>query len=331
MKTPKRAILYHYFEASKTYRDNLLYFLAKTISENADIFLILSSDCSVSLPKRRNLIIVRAPNINLDYGGYCHAISQYSVRLSKYEQLIFVNSSVRGPFLPSYISNSWIDVFTESLDCDADLVGATHCELSESSSLSRKYAERTNEVGPFFHIQSTAYAMSNKVFVELLKSGFYDQSEQLTKFEVILRYEIGMSNFVMSKGWKVRSILAGDNLDNLKMSPDFGNFSALQGDPQFPNSYFGRTICAEESIFVKTNRNILSDRNLASLTFSHLSCLDECLPDEWDQMADLKLRSYRIARTEYDTMIKTYRSFRAKLVRRISRLLLGKTKTPKFD
>lgn len=326
-KTSSKAILYHYFEANQTYRDNLIFFLARGLTADIDVWLVLSGPCSVELPRHPNLHIIEAPNLNHDYGGYCHAVSEHGALLATYDRLAFVNSSVRGPFLPAYIEKSWYDIFSDALVGETHLIGASYNSLPHDTEFGYHYANMTGRQGPFPHIQTTAYMMTGEAFSALKASGFYDQLEAMTKSDVVAEYEIGMSEFMRSKGWRITSILSDTVFDQPDKAPQFDNFSVKEGDPQYPNAYFGRTLGAEEVVFIKTNRALLSDATLASLTFSHLSRMPQTPSDMWSEARDLFERSYLIAKTNHEQRIADYSSIRGKIRRKLDRLLAGKPKS----
>ena len=98
-KMSSTVVVYHYFERDAIYRNNLIYFLSVGILESVDYFIMISGECTVDLPNRKNVTYVRIENWNNDFGGY---INFFKIASSdKYEFFIFINSSVRGPFLPS--------------------------------------------------------------------------------------------------------------------------------------------------------------------------------------------------------------------------------------
>lgn len=319
-RTSTKAILYHYYEVDRTYRDNLIYFLASGYSADIDIYLILSSDCSVEMPPYENLKILKAPNLNNDYGGYCHAIARYGEVFDGYDSLAFVNSSVRGPFLPGYVTETWHDIFTRYLVGETHLVGTTYNSLPLDNDSSRSYAGILGRPGPFPHIQSTAYVMSGTAFSELRRTGFYDHFTPMPKSDVIARYEIGISAFIRDRGWKSKSILSDKAIDRPDGGDRYHNFSS-QGDPQYRDSYFGRTFGPEEAIFVKTNRKMLSEGALASHTFTNLAQILKGSEDVWPEAADLLERSYLTARNSYDSAIGRRASVRGRILGKLQRLL----------
>lgn len=245
----KTAVVYHYYEKNTVYRDNLIFFLATAILDDVDYYIILAGDCTAEIPFRNNIKTIKTANWNYDFGGYTRFV-QHGFP-DQYKHFVFVNSSVRGPFLASYSSQSWIDIFTNKLTGDVHLVGAS-----------------INLV-PTPHVQTTAYAMTAKAMHYLMSIGFYDIDRSLTKGEAIGLYELRMSRELINKGWNITTFLPiYGEIDYRKQ--DHSSSLLLNADVLFRNGFFGRTLCPPEAMFVKVNRNMISDIELASYTFTAL-------------------------------------------------------------
>ena len=131
MQKPQNiAVIYHYFENNKTYRDNLVYFLSTAILEDIDYTVIISGVCTVPLPEAVNIKYIFTQNKNNDYGGYVEYFKQSS---REYDYYFFINSSTRGPFLPAYYTGCWVNPFLDKLKGNTYLVGGSINLLSEDS------------------------------------------------------------------------------------------------------------------------------------------------------------------------------------------------------
>lgn len=262
-------VVYHYFEKDLTYKNNLVYFLSVAILEEVDYFIMISGECTVSLPERRNLRYIKTDNWNNDFGGYIKFFQVAPVE--QYEFFVFINSSVRGPFLPSYTNFRWINAFTDRLCGNVHLVGASINILPESATHTRRFSAVYGYRPPYVHAQTTAYALSATAVRYLLDLGFYSVNKTLTKKEVIVHYELRLSQEIIHNGWNMDSFLPGyEGVDYRKLSMDFPNVSSRNGDVLFESSFYGRTLSPTEAIFVKVNRNMLSEIDLASHTFTGL-------------------------------------------------------------
>jgi hypothetical protein len=262
-------VVYHYFEKDLTYKNNLVYFLSVAILEEVDYFIMISGECTVALPDRRNVTYIKMDNWNNDFGGYIKFFQVVPVQ--QYEFFIFINSSVRGPFLPSYSDFRWVNAFIDRLRGDVHLVGASINILPESATHTRRFSAVYGYQPPYVHAQTTAYALSSTAVRYLLDVGFYSVDRTLTKKEVIVQYELKLSQEIIHNGWNIGSFLPGyEGLDYRKLSMDFPNVSSRNGDVLFEGAFYGRTLSPTEAMFVKVNRNMLNEIELASHTFTSL-------------------------------------------------------------
>jgi hypothetical protein len=263
------AVIYHYFERDLTYKNNLIYFLSVGILKEVDYFIMISGECTVALPDWPNVTYIKIENWNNDFGGY---IKFFQVTQSdKYEFFVFINSSVRGPFLPSYSESRWVNAFTDRLRGDVHLVGASINILPESATHTRRFSAIYGYEPPFVHAQTTAYALSAAAARYLLDIGFYAVERTLTKKEVIVHYELRLSQEMIRHGWNIGSFLPGyDGLDYRKLSMAYPNVSSRNGDVLFEAAFYGRTLSPTEAMFVKVNRNMISEADLNSYTFTSL-------------------------------------------------------------
>lgn len=295
-KVSTLAIVYHYFEKDVHYRENLIFFLATAIDEDSDYFIIISGDCSIELPRISNVTYIQTINWNNDFGGYCTFVNEYLQQ--PYKAFIFVNSSVRGPFLPSYEKRDWTKLFLSPMTNGVHLVGASMNKPQPKNS--QKNKDLTQNQHSFFeipHIQTTAYAMSADAMSYLRKIGFYSVTTNLTKDDVVSIYEIGLSTAILQNGWEIVDLLASNGkVSTSTQINEYLNFSARKGDVLFSKAYYGRTLSPVEAVFVKVNRNMVSQCDLASYTFSSLKRSQEKLQN-FPESQELLDKSYEIAKT----------------------------------
>ena len=288
------AVIFHYFERNSTYKNNLIYFLAVAVHDPADYYIIISGECSVSLPEYPNVTYIKSKNWNNDFGGYIKYINEYFK--SSYEYFIFINSSVRGPFLPSYVEENWTDILVGRLKFDVHLVGSSINILPESSPYSGMFFEKYNYSGPYAHVQTTAYALTNEAIQYLIDIDFYDVRDELSKNDVIVSYELRLSQEIIRNGWNISTILPvyGD-IDYRNISNIYDNFSARTGDVLYDSAFFGRTLSPYECLFIKINRNMICETELASYTFTGLYKVRHKL-NEFEAGSDLLLESFKTAK-----------------------------------
>ena len=307
----KVAVFYHYFERDEAYRDNLVLFLATGYSPDVDFYIIIASEFSIDLPQKPNIVYIRTDNRNLDYGGYCQALAQIN-DIDKYEACIFINSSVRGPFVASYFQDDWTKIYTQWLKDDVHLVGAAINTMAGDFPQFDFLTTDYHYPKPYSHVQTTAYALSRRALQHLLKIGFYDPKEQLTKEEVIALYELRLSQEIKKQGWNMKSLCAPYNSIDYRTTHEEINPAAVKGDSLHAGAFFARTLSPLECVFMKTNRDIFASadntRSLASYTYTSL--MTNTHPDmaDWGAARDLYDRSETIVRA-YAKVLNPFRIF----------------------
>lgn len=305
-----KAVIYHYFEKDATYKDNLVYFLSVAIESDIDYFFVISGECSIELPQRPNIQYIHTANWNNDFGGYIGFVKNFFP--NAYEYFIFINASVRGPFLAHYFSSSWTDIFTFPLKGNTHLVGASINLLPVQSKHSRSFAQKYDYSPPFNHVQTSAYALSRQGILHLIEIGFYNVTKELSKDEVIDDYELRMSQEILRKGWQIDTFmpLYGEFV-RAHSTYDYANFSAIKGDVFYKKAFFGRTLSPTESVFVKVNRNMVDPCELASCTFTSLYSHQSDFP--FGASKELMDRSYQTAQKSKPWKLKIRHFFKPPL------------------
>lgn len=284
----RKAVFFHFFEHTNKYRENLIYFLSTAYREELDFYIIISGTHSVSLPNIPNINYINTENKNNDYGGYSYALSEIKDKINKYSHFIFINSSVRGPFLTPQNTECWTNLFCNQMNDEIHLAGSSINILPKESRHHTLFKNHFEYKEPYSHIQTTAYALSAQAINHLLDIGFYDIKERLTKDEVICKYEIRLSQEIKRAGWNIKPLLSKyNNTDYRKPHTDI-NHSSRNGDPLFKGAYFGSTAKPNELVFVKTNRNLIPMTTLYFYTYKNLSLIKNKKIKSWEEYKALK-------------------------------------------
>lgn len=261
------AVIYHYFEKDEIYRENLIFFLNVAIDKGVDYYIYLSGTCSVNLPSLPNIEYISIENANYDFGAVTNFSNHHNS--NNYDFYIYINCSVRGPFLPKYTPIQWYEAFTSKLSNTDGIVGSSINFLPEGSRDSKYFSQKLNKPGPFTHVQTTSYAISSACFKLLKKIGFFNLEQKLNHLDIILRYEITLSRLLIENGFHISSILPTHNGFDKNFNLNYPN-TLRQGNPLRKSAFYGRTISPYESIFIKTNNDQITQRELASYTFTSL-------------------------------------------------------------
>ena len=104
-------ILYAYHE-SDTARVNIEFFIRHGLHAAADFVFILNGETNVSaiIPEEGNIRVVQRENKCYDIGAYAEVLTQDDL-YKGYKRFIFLNASIRGPFLPPWAWGCWSDIY----------------------------------------------------------------------------------------------------------------------------------------------------------------------------------------------------------------------------
>ena len=263
----KTLIVYHFFHKDESYLENLQHFLLMGYTTQNDYCILIAGETHAALPQASNIKYIKVENINNDYGGYCQLFSDHLTEIDQYEYYIFINSSVRGPFLLPGSNETWLEKYLQKLDAHTGLVGGTICILDPKQYHSIRYRKKWGG-NSSTHIQTMSYGMHKDTLRYLISSGFYDKKPKLPKDEVIEDYEIRLSQLVLEKSLNLKCLLPEYNQVNYVAPHQDINIRSVAGDPCAIHSYFGRTLSPFEAMFVKTNRGIYPDIYLKQLAYS---------------------------------------------------------------
>lgn len=242
-------VVFHFYDAGEVYRRNLAHFLLFGVTANCD-FLIIEQGSSLGLGViRTNVSSIQTANIGHDFGGIVEALNRKSIPLDR-ASYFFINSSVRGPFLPRWAGSQWVAPFLTRLEEGAGFVGVTSYETPNTS---------VSE-GPPSHTQSSAYALSGDAFRSLVNSGFYVLPDTIDKDHIIRDYEVGMSRLLDSQGFTADALLPQSRPSFPAVSK---NTTSRDGDMNYVGGYFGQNPPLLDVMFAKTNRGIYSEIFLA--------------------------------------------------------------------
>ena len=243
-------VLYHYFEASKIYLENLNFFLKNAYLEEVDFHICISGECSAELITEKNITYHYVENKNNDYGAYCTVLPKIYNK-DVYKAYFFINCSTRGPFFDSSAENKWYQPFVNLLNNEIHLSGGSINMLSNNS---RFVQDLPKISGAYSHVQTSVYCLTSNAVAFLLDSGFYAIIKNLSKSEVITHYEIGLSRRILQNNWNMSCLLNKYQGLDFRHNPADINPTSRKGDPLYKNAYFGKTVAPEEVIFVKTHR-----------------------------------------------------------------------------
>ena len=136
---------------------------------------------------------VARENIGYDFGGWSEGLLKDDL-YKNYDHFIFVNSSVIGPFLPSYFKGKWTDVYIEPLRGKMKLFGTTINTMGKPLDKS--------------HVQSYIFSMNIETLEFLIHHGIFSiKNFTVDLYDTVLHREIMMSRIIRNNGWNIGSLL----------------------------------------------------------------------------------------------------------------------------
>jgi hypothetical protein len=234
----KFCVFYSYFETKESQK-NLYFFVKNGINLNDDIFyvfLINNHNCSVKIPYQKNIKLIYRDNIGHDFGSWKDGLEAINKTFDYY---IFINDTVRGPFLPRYIPKniSWYQMFCNLIS-----------EKVKLSGLTINYFPWGNKGGDLQHVQSMIFC-TDKIGLEILNKNIFNLTSNeyrdiyiKNRRDFIIRFEIGISQQIIKNGFDIAALYVCD-IEKHKT-----------GDIWYNNKYFGTTINPLETMFLKKNR-----------------------------------------------------------------------------
>lgn len=241
--------IYAYFEKNQEYKDNFQYFLKYGVNTASDYVFVLNGQCTVSIPESESILVIQRENIGFDFGAFAAALKRIDV--NQYDYFIFLNTSVRGPFL--LYNYTWQNAFIEMITGDVKLVGTTINVHPESID------DLANQgfTPPHKHVQSQMFAMDRECLAFLRPKVFDVDTSEMNFQQVIENKEVAMSQHVLKNKWNINCLLSGYKGIDYRLLQTEVNPTSFHGDPSYVGRYFGGTYTPYDVMFVKTNRHLL--------------------------------------------------------------------------
>jgi hypothetical protein len=201
----KTVISYAYYETLKA-AYNLDFFAKTGVFDNDDylfVFVINGQNCNVEIPHYKNCVVITRDNIGYDFGAhyvtidYLTTLYKCPIESVPFDNFVFLNCSVMGPFLPSYISRDvkWPDLFTSRLTDKIKLVGTSIVCFGTG---------HIYGAGPY--VEGFCFALDKISLKALCASGKVFINHK-TKDEAIYLGEYGLTNVIHQNGWNVDCLL----------------------------------------------------------------------------------------------------------------------------
>jgi hypothetical protein len=224
------------------YNDRVKHFINNCIfyDENVD-FIMISNDKNNRFEVPPFVKKLFRDNIGYDNGGWSEALLTNNL-YQNYDKFIFINSSVMGPYIASYFTGKWTDIYLNGLKNNIKLFGSTINTIQDPLNSA--------------HVQSYVFAMDKITLEYLINCEIFSITNFARTFnEAIFNKEVLMSRKIIENGWNIGSLL--ECYKDIDFT--FTSKSLLQQNiPNLPDvmgSRYRGTIWNEtQLVFIKGNR-----------------------------------------------------------------------------
>ncbi|KAK6340616.1 hypothetical protein TWF696_008941 [Orbilia brochopaga] len=118
-------IIYTYHETENS-RENVIFFLKHGLHDGADFIFVINGGWTqpLDIPVGEHITVIHRKNTCFDIGANGEVLSRNGLA-RKYRKFILMNSSIRGPFMPTWSDQCWSDAYLSKLSDTNKLVGMT--------------------------------------------------------------------------------------------------------------------------------------------------------------------------------------------------------------
>lgn len=217
-------------------------FIKKCIFYDPNIdFIIISNGASINCYIPEFVKILVRSNIGVDFGGWSDALLTNKL-YKNYEKFIFINSSVIGPFLPSYYKGKWTDVYIDGLKDNIKLFGSTINTQGKP------------KVTP--HVQTYVFSLDKEALEYLIEKEIFSTTIYVKNiFEAIHTREIIMSKLIIDNNWNIGCLLPlYKNIDFTFKNKNPEDYNITFKDDIMYEQYRNKLWNEYQLVFIKGNR-----------------------------------------------------------------------------
>lgn len=233
------------------YNERVKYFIEHALFEDKDVdFIFIYNGSNTYQDNENTNILLNLPpyvkkmyreNVGYDFGGWSDALLTQEL-YKKYDMFIFVNSSVMGPFLPSYYKGKWTDIYLEGLTNNIKLFGSTINTIQNPLQMS--------------HVQSYIFAMNQQTLEYLMECNIFSMTNYASTFlDAVWNKEVLMSRKIIEKGWNIGSLFDYyKDVDFTFTSKHHTHYPMIFLDDIMYPQFRGKLWNEHQLVFIKGNR-----------------------------------------------------------------------------
>lgn len=206
-------------------------------------FIVISNDLNNTVDVPAYVKVIKRKNIGYDFGAWSNGLMINNL-YKKYDNFIFVNSSVIGPFMPIDFKGKWTDIYINGLQGNVKLFGSTINCIRNPLNCS--------------HVQSYIFSMDKSTLEYLINCKIFSIVYYEKTFHgAVCNREIRMSREIIKKGWNIGSLMT------YYKDVDFTFSTKKPSDYDFPflddimfQQYYGKIWHPHDLVFIKGNRDV---------------------------------------------------------------------------
>jgi len=176
------------------YNDRVKHFINTSIFYDPNVdFIVISNGKGNIFTVPHYVKTLLRDNIGYDFGGWSDALLTDNLYVN-YDNFIFVNSSVTGPFIPSYYKDKWTDIYINGLHNNIKLFGSTINTMTNPLNAS--------------HVQSYIFSVDKDTLQYLINCEIFSTTNYAKTFDdAIFQKEVLMSRKIIERNWNIGSLL----------------------------------------------------------------------------------------------------------------------------
>lgn len=252
------------------YDNRVKQFIEKCIFKDKNVdFIIISNNYSKKFYYPDYVKFLLRENKGYDFGGWSDGLLTNNL-YKNYDNFIFVNSSVSGPYLDSDYKGKWTDIYINGLQNNVKLFGSTINTMSTDEWFVDELKKKTFLAGeiplffggtgkthlPYAHVQSYIFSMNKETLEYLIECNIFSNTKYTDNWhQTVLLKEILMSRRIIEKKWNIGSLLKCYK----GVDFTFSNKKPSDYNIRYYNDIMNRPFCNKlwklnELVFVKGNR-----------------------------------------------------------------------------
>jgi hypothetical protein len=184
--------------------------------------------------------VLKRENMGYDFGAWSYGLF-HEDNYKKYDNFVFVNSSVYGPFLKEgELREMWVKKYLDGLNDTVKLFGSTINTIKNTKKL--------------IHVQSYIYCMKKETVKFLVDKELFSLTNISKTFDEAINKEIGMSRLIIDNGWNIGCLHKHYEGEDFKNVTD-AKWIRYMDDIMYPEYIHSQPQSIyQELVFVKGNR-----------------------------------------------------------------------------